>query len=43
MEQEMTIKELIALVNDCPGDFLIQMDLREEDACEEENTDTVRG
>ncbi len=43
MEQEMTRKELIALVNDCQGDFLIQMDLREEDACEDGNTDSVRG
>ena len=35
MEQEMTVKELIALMNDCEGDFMIQIELKEGDADEE--------
>jgi len=34
MEQEMTVKELIALMNDCKGDFMIQIELKEGDANE---------
>ena len=30
MEQEITVKELIALMNDCEGDFMIQVELEEE-------------
>ncbi len=40
MEQEMTIKELIALINDCQGDFMIQVELKEGDICEERDSDT---
>lgn len=39
MEQEMTVKELIALMNDCEGDFMIQIELKEGDA--NENRDKV--
>ena len=35
MEQEMTVKELIALMNDCEGDFMMQIELKEGDACDE--------
>lgn len=35
MEQEMTVKELIALMNDCEGDFMIQIELKEDEACED--------
>ena len=35
MEQEMTVKELIALLNGCEGDFMIQIEVKEGDACEE--------
>lgn len=35
MEQEMTVKELIALVNGCEGDFMIQVEIKEGDASEE--------
>lgn len=35
MEQEMTVKELIALMNDCEGDFMIQIELKEGEADEE--------
>ena len=34
MEQEMTVRELIALMNDCKGDFMIQIELKEGDANE---------
>ena len=34
MEQEMTVKELIALMNDCEGDFMIQVEVKEGDANE---------
>lgn len=39
MEQEMTVKELIALMNDCEGDFMIQIELKEGDV--NENRDKV--
>ncbi len=39
MEQEMTVKELIALMNDREGDFMIQIELKEGDA--NENRDKV--
>lgn len=32
MEQEMTVQELIALVNAGEGDFMIQIELKEDDA-----------
>ena len=35
MEQKMTVEELIALMNDCEGDFMIQVEVKEGDACEE--------
>lgn len=35
MEQEMTVKELIALMNDCKGDFMIQIEVKEGNAYEE--------
>lgn len=35
MEQEMTVEELIALMNDCEGDFMIQVEVKEGDACGE--------
>lgn len=35
MEQEMTVEELIALMNDCEGDFMMQVEIKEGDACEE--------
>ncbi len=34
MEQEMTVEELIALMNDCKDDFMIQIELKEGDASE---------
>lgn len=40
MEQEMTIKELIALINVQKEDFLIQIELKEGDICEERDRDT---
>lgn len=30
MEQEMTVEELIALINTCEGDFMIQVELKED-------------
>ena len=30
MEQEMTIEELIALMNNCEGNFMIQIELKED-------------
>lgn len=41
MEQEMTVQELIALMNGGEGDFIIQIELKEGDACEERNSDTA--
>lgn len=32
MEQEMTVQELIALVNAWEGDFILQIELKEDDA-----------
>ena len=32
MEQEMTVQELIALVNAWKGDFILQIELKEGDA-----------
>jgi hypothetical protein len=32
MEQEMTVQELIALVNAWEGDFIVQIELKEGDA-----------
>lgn len=32
MEQEMTVQELIALVNAWEGDFILQIELKEGDA-----------
>ena len=32
MEQEMTVQELIALTNACEGDFILQIELKEDDA-----------
>ena len=32
MEQEMTVQELIALMNVWEGDFIIQIELKEDDA-----------
>ncbi len=29
MEQELTVEELIALMNDCEGDFMFQIELKE--------------
>lgn len=40
MEQEMTQKELIALINDMGEDFLIQIELKEGDICEERCSNT---
>lgn len=40
MEQEMTLKELIALINAQGEDFLIQIELKEGDICEERDSDT---
>lgn len=40
MEQEMTVKELIALMNDCKGDFMIQIELKEGDANEKRDKDS---
>ena len=40
MEQEMTVKELIALINDSKGDFMIQVDLKEGEADEERDKDS---
>lgn len=30
MEQEMTVEELIALMDACEGDFMIQIELKED-------------
>ena len=32
MEQEMTVQELIALMNAWEGDFILQIELKEDDA-----------
>ena len=40
MEQEMTVKELIALMNDREGDFMIQVKLEEEDSHEERDKES---
>ena len=32
MEQEMTVQELIALMNAWEGDFVLQIELKEDDA-----------
>lgn len=32
MEQEMTVEELIALINACEGDFILQVELKEDGA-----------
>lgn len=32
MEQEMTVQELIALMNVWEGDFILQIELKEDDA-----------
>ena len=39
MEQEITVKELIALMNDREGDFMIQVKL-EEDSHEERDKES---
>ena len=31
MEQEMTVEELIALINASEGEFMIQIELKEDD------------
>ena len=41
MEQELTVKELIALMNDCEGDFMMQIELKEGDACEERCKESI--
>ena len=40
MEQEITVKELIALMNDREGDFMIQVMLEEEDSHEERDKES---
>lgn len=40
MEQEITVKDLIALMNDCEGDFMIQVELEEEDSHEERDKES---
>lgn len=40
MEQEITVKELIALMNDREGDFMIQVKLEEEDSYEERDKES---
>lgn len=40
MEQEITVKELIALMNDREGDFMIQVKLEEGDSCEERDKES---
>ena len=40
MEQEITVKELIALMNDREGDFMIQVELEEEDSHEERDKES---
>lgn len=38
MEQEMTVKELIALINAWDGDFMIQVEIKEDADERRENT-----
>ena len=37
MEQEMTVQELIALMNAWEGEFVLQIELKEDDAHERRN------